>query len=91
MFLKSSAFAAATRLVKDAWKQISLDEIKASIDQFLPRVQEIVNQQGGPIQHELSGFNSRDRSFARGHLDSIILPKIHALVTRGPPAESNVP
>ncbi|CAG0894180.1 unnamed protein product [Cyprideis torosa] len=38
-------------LVKDAWNQISLDEIKASIDQFLPRVQEVVNQQGGPIQH----------------------------------------
>ncbi|CAG0901869.1 unnamed protein product, partial [Cyprideis torosa] len=37
--------------VKDAWRQISLDEIKASIDQFLPRVQEVVNQQGGPIQH----------------------------------------
>jgi inhibitor of nuclear factor kappa-B kinase subunit alpha len=37
--------------VKDAWKQISLDEIQASIDQFLPRVQEVVNQHGGPIQH----------------------------------------
>ncbi|CAG0887358.1 unnamed protein product [Cyprideis torosa] len=36
----------------------------------------------------LAGWNQT--KFARGQLDSI-LPKIHALVTRGSPAESNVP
>ena len=31
-----------------------LDEIHAAISQFLPRVREVVKQNGGPIQHIFS-------------------------------------
>ena len=41
--------------IKVAWQDVQdLDEIHAAISQFLPKVREVVKQNGGPIQHIFS-------------------------------------
>lgn len=38
--------------IKRAWRVVvDIDAIRAAVKQFRPRLQEVVNQQGGPIQH----------------------------------------
>ena len=36
---------------KAAWREISVEEIRRAVDQFLPRLHVVVDQDGGPIQH----------------------------------------